>query len=81
MLDPSNYFLNPHAVPIFIIGIFTLSLGVLAYQANTAALANRHFLILCLSISVWLCGTAAALCSKSPELALRWFKIDNVGVM
>ena len=81
MFDLSNYALNPHAIPIVIIGIASLGLGLLAYSSNRAAAANRHFLILCLSISAWLLATGAGLSSRDPALALRWFKLDNFGVM
>src|SRR2546428_13955481 len=56
-------------------------LGPLAYSTNGAAATNRHFLILCLSISAWLLATGAGLSSRDPALALRWFKLDNFGVM
>jgi signal transduction histidine kinase len=81
MLDPSNYALNPHAFPVIIIGIFTLGLGILAYFASPLASANRHFLVLCVSITVWLCATAGGLSSTDRGLARQWFRIDNVGVM
>jgi len=81
VFDLSNYALNPHAVPIVIIGISSLGLGLLAYSSNKSAAANRHFLILCLSISAWLLATGAGLSSRDPELALQWFKLDNFGVM
>jgi signal transduction histidine kinase len=81
MFDPAHYLFNPHAAPILIVGISTLGLGLLAYKSNKASAANRHFLLLCLSISIWLCATAAGLSSRDPGLALQWFKLDNVGVM
>jgi signal transduction histidine kinase len=81
MLDPSNYTFNFHAFPLFVIGISTLALGCLAYFSNKAASANRHFLILCISISVWLCATAMGLLCTRSDLAFRWFKVDNLGVM
>src|SRR5207245_10395418 len=58
-----------------------LGLCLLAYYSNKAAAPNRHFLILCLSISAWLLATGAGLSSRDPALALRWFKLDNFGVM
>jgi signal transduction histidine kinase len=81
VFDLSNYALNPHAIPIVIIGIASLGLGLLAFFSNKAAAANRHFLILCLSIATWLLATGIALSSRDPQLALQWFKLDNVGVM
>lgn len=81
MFDLSNYAFNVHAVPIFIIGFLTLNLGLLAYFSNRAAATNQHFLMLCISIFVWLYGTGMGFLSRDPRLALQWFKLDNFGVM
>lgn len=81
MFDTSNFAFNPHAIPILIIGVFTLGLGSFAFASHRAAAANRHFLVLCISIGVWLLATGAGLSSRDPEQALRWFKLDNIGVM
>ncbi|WP_447972840.1 ATP-binding protein [Nitrospira sp. Kam-Ns4a] len=81
MFNLDYYVFNPHAVPIVVIGILSLCLGFLAFHANRAAAANRHFLLLCLSIAVWLIATAAGLSSHHPDLAFQWFRLDNVGVM
>jgi signal transduction histidine kinase len=62
-------------------GWLTLALGGYVYRANTSSPANRHFLMLCCSISLWLNATGMGLCALSPELAQRWFRIDNIGVM
>ncbi len=75
------YTLNIHAIPMFSMGIVTLWLGILVYRANTQSLANRHFLVLCASITMWLGATSIGLCATIPALALSWFKLDNVGVM
>jgi two-component system NtrC family sensor kinase len=81
MFELSHYAFNPHAVPILAAGIVACALGIFAYASNPAPPANRHFLILCLSIAVWLCATGAGFLATTPELALQWFKIDNLGVM
>ncbi len=81
MFDFSQYAFNPHAIPLIMAGIVACALGLFAYTSSPAARANRHFLILCLSIAVWLCATGAGLLSATPALAIQWFKIDNLGVM
>ena len=77
----STYFINVHAIPMFLIGIVTLSLGFLVYRSNRQSAAHRHFLILCASIALWLDATSIALCATDTQTALNWFKLDNVGVM
>jgi len=66
---------------MFLMGIVTLTLGLLVYRSNNQSAAHRHFLVLCASIALWLDATSIALCSTDARTALRWFKLDNVGVM
>ena len=81
MVAASTYFINVHAIPMFLMGIVTLTLGLLVYRSNKQSPAHRHFLVLCASIALWLDATSIALCSTDADTALRWFKLDNVGVM
>ena len=81
MVAASTYFINIHAIPMFLMGIVTLTLGLLVYRSNNQSAAHRHFLVLCASIALWLDATSIALCSTDARTALRWFKLDNVGVM
>jgi two-component system, NtrC family, sensor kinase len=81
MAAASTYFINVHAIPMFLMGIVTLALGFLVYRSNRRSAAHRHFLILCASIALWLDATSIGLCAADAETALGWFKLDNVGVM
>jgi signal transduction histidine kinase len=81
MAAASPYFFNVHAIPMFVMGVVTLTLGFLVYRSNRRSAAHRHFLMLCTSIALWLSATSIALCATDAETALNWFKLDNVGVM
>jgi len=81
MVAASPYFINVHAIPMFLMGIVTLALGFLVYRSNRQSPAHRHFLVLCASIALWLDATSIGLCAADAEIALGWFKLDNVGVM
>jgi signal transduction histidine kinase len=81
MVAAPTYFMNVHAIPMFLMGIVTLALGLLVYRSNKQSHAHRHFLMLCASIALWLDATSIALCATDAETALHWFKLDNVGVM
>src|SRR6476646_1739096 len=81
MVAASTYFINVHAIPMFLMGIVTLALGFLVYRSNRQSPAHRHFLALCASIALWLDATSIGLCAVDAERALGWFKLDNVGVM
>jgi len=77
----ADYTINVHAIPMFLMGLITLGLGLLVYRSNRRSSAHRHFLALCGSIALWLSATSVGLCAPTPEQALTWFRIDNVGVM
>ncbi len=81
MVETSTYTLNIHAIPMLLMGIVTLWLGILVRRSNRQSAAHRHFLILCQSIALWLVATSIGLCATTPDLALIWYKLDNVGVM
>ena len=80
-MSTSTYDFNIHAVPMLLMGIVTLGMGVLVYRSNRQSAAHRHFLILCASIALWLNATSIGLFATTPDLALTWFRLDNVGVM
>lgn len=77
----SGYAINVHAIPMLLMGGVTLGLGLLVYRSNHRSAAHRHFLVLCASIALWLTATSIGLCAPTPEQALAWFRLDNVGVM
>ncbi len=77
----SGYAINVHAIPVLLVGLVTLGLGLLVYRSNHLSAAHRHFLGLCASIALWLTATGIGLCAPTPEQALAWFRLDNVGVM
>lgn len=80
-MTTSGYAINMHALPMLLMGGVTLGLGLLVYRSNHRSAAHRHFLILCASIALWLTATSIGLCALTPEQALAWFRLDNVGVM
>ncbi len=75
------YEFNVHAIPMLLMGIVTLGMGALVYRSNRQSAANRHFFILCASIALWLDATSVGLFATTPDVALTWFRLDNVGVM
>ncbi|MDP3089128.1 MAG: ATP-binding protein [Nitrospira sp.] len=80
-MTTSGYAINVHAIPMLLMGGVTLGLGLLVYRSNYRSAAHRHFLVLCASIALWLTATSIGLCAPTPEQALAWFRLDNVGVM
>jgi len=76
----SNYFFNPHAVPVLIVGSLILFAGMTIFIANRRALSNFSFFLICLSVSVWLLATGIGYLCESEKIAVVWFKYDNFGV-
>ncbi len=80
-MDSPTYEFNIHAIPMLLMGIVTFGLGILVYQSNRQSAAHRHFLVACASIALWLNSTGIGLFATTPDRALIWFRLDNVGVM
>ena len=67
MVAATTYFINVHAIPIFLVGIVTLALGFLVYRSNRQSHAHRHFLVLCASIALWLDATSIVFAQRMPK--------------
>ncbi|OQX54192.1 MAG: hypothetical protein B5M48_01445 [Candidatus Omnitrophica bacterium 4484_213] len=80
LLSPQNYLFNPHAIALYIVGLFILAEGIFAYFKNKKLLTLSFFFI-CLSVAIWLLATAMGYMSKDVKVATLWFKLDNFGVM
>jgi len=80
LFNPANYFFNPQAIPIFIVGSLILFAGIILFMAKKRSVSNFSFFLICLSVSVWLLATGMGYLCKSEKLAVLWFKFDNFGV-
>src|SRR5437660_3921709 len=76
-----GYYFNRHAMPMFMVSLLIFGLGILSFISNSQKRPVWHFLVLCLSISVWLAGEATGLSSRNHNQALTWFKFNHIGVM
>ena len=76
-----NYYFNINAIPVLVVGIFMLFLGFFVFTKKRNSNVNLSFLLICLSVAIWLFSTALGYFSKVPEIAKIWFKIDNFGVI
>ncbi|MBL7197929.1 MAG: hypothetical protein ISS47_07490 [Candidatus Omnitrophica bacterium] len=81
MFNVANYYFNPQSVPLFFVGIIMLSSGIFVYYKNKSSNINKSFLLICVSVSIWLIATAFGYISKVPGVAKIWFKIDNFSVL
>jgi len=76
-----QYFFNPHAVPVFTVGLIIAIGGFFAYLRNVRSIVNSSYFLICLSAGTWLIATALGYISVMPAKASLWFKCDNAGVM
>ncbi len=81
MFDIESYCFNLQAIPLFFVGASMLLSGLFVYSKNRSSSINKVFLLICISVCVWLLATALGYLSKVPEVAKVWFKIDNFGVI
>jgi len=81
MFSLINYYFNSHAIPVFFSGFFMLFFGSLLYFKNPPSRIYFSFLLICISVSVWLLATAMGYLCNNEAVASFWFKCDNFGVM
>jgi len=80
LLNLSNYFFNPHAIPVLTVGSLILLAGIIIFIANKKALPNFAFFLICLSVGIWLLATGIGYLCENEKVAVLWFKYDNFGV-
>lgn len=81
LLNPANYYFNPHAVPLFIVGSLILLSGVFVLNKKGLSAIGITFFLMSLSGSIWLTCTGFGYLSKNELVAFFWFKVDNFGVV
>jgi len=81
LLSPTNYYFNPHAIPLFIVGSLILLSGFFVLYKKGLSAIGITFFLMSLSGSIWLICTGFGYLSKSELVASSWFKIDNFGVV
>lgn len=81
MFELSSYFANVQALPLFAVGLAMLAGGIFVFLRDMRSRVNLSFLLICLSVAVWLLSTGVGYLARTPEVAAAWFRIDNVGVI
>src|ERR1017187_7194650 len=80
LLQSPLYQWNPHAAPLFLCAALMIGLGIFTSWRMSFNLVGRRFLYIACAVMVWLIGTAMGYLSRTPEIAVMWFRIDNFGV-
>lgn len=81
MFELSSYFANVQALPLFAVGLAMLAGGFFVFLRDMRSRTNLSFLLICLSVAVWLLGTGIGYLARTPEVAAAWFRVDNFAVI
>lgn len=74
LLNPSNYFLNPYAIPTLLVGALMLSIGLFVLRQNKNSIINIAFFYKCLAMGFWLFSIFFVYSSNKPELAIKLYR-------
>lgn len=74
LLNPSNYFLNPYAVPTLLVGMLILCIGLFVLRQNKKSIINIAFFYKCLSMGFWLFSISFVYACNNPLLASKIYR-------
>jgi len=75
IFDFANYYFNPHAIPPFFVATFIIIQAFYVFSKNSTSSVNFSFLLLGLSVFLWLFGNAVIYsCNQNPEVINFWCK-------
>ena len=77
--DPDNYSLNGYAMPTLVVGVAIAALGASVLVRERGSLIGKLFLLMCLSVSLYLVATGVNYASRDDGLSLLWIRISQLG--
>jgi len=72
ILNPDNYFFNPHCLIFFIPGILIIAEAIFIFWQNKRSMLNFSFALLFLLVGTWLTGVVAMYCAQYEAVAYLW---------
>ncbi len=81
LVDPANYILNSYAAPVFAAGVAIACLGFFVLFREQGSRVGASFLLVCLSISLFMVSCGFNYASKDASLAFFWIRISHLGVV
>jgi PAS domain S-box-containing protein len=79
VLNPDNYSLNGFALPMLVVGVAIAALGLFVLVREHGSLIGMLFLLMCLSVSLYLAATGVNYASLDDGLSLLWIRISQLG--
>ena len=74
LLNISSYYFNPYALPVFAVGVLTLSIGFFVLKQNKKSIRNIACFLQCFSTGFWLFTITFVYLSRSQQVALSWYR-------
>ncbi len=74
LLNISNYYFNPYAVPVLLVSIFIFFTGAFVLRQNKSSILNIAFFLECFSVGFWLFTISFMQLSHNPHVAHTWYK-------
>ena len=74
LLDLTNYYLNPFAIPVILVSLMILAIGIFVLRQNIKAIINVAFSCICFSTGFWLFTVSLVYFSRYPKVALLWYR-------
>ena len=74
LLNISNYYFNPYAIPVMVVGMLILSIGLFVLKQNKRSIINIAFFFQCFSVALWTLPISLVYLSRAPETALIWYR-------
>jgi two-component system cell cycle sensor histidine kinase/response regulator CckA len=79
VLNPDNYNLNVYALPMLAVGATIAVLGLFVLVRERGSRIGILFLLMCLSVSLYLTATGLNYASRDDGLSLFWVRISQLG--
>ncbi len=70
----SNYYFNPHAIPVMVTAVVLFIFGIFSLLRNTKSKTNISFFLVTLSLFIWVSGISILYITQNPEIALFFYK-------
>ncbi|MEO5656947.1 MAG: histidine kinase N-terminal 7TM domain-containing protein, partial [Nitrospiria bacterium] len=80
LIDPAHYAFNPYAVPTFTAAAAMLILGLAVLIRERATLLSASFMVMAMTIAVWLVGFSMMYIAADQAVRLWWARAAYVGV-
>lgn len=74
VIDTSNYFFNPYAIPVMLVSVLILSIGLFVLKQNKRSIVNIAFFYECLSTGLWLFAISFVYLSRIQELSMFLYR-------